>query len=111
MANDQTNTDGDGDGDACDADDDNDGVADGADSSPLDPARCADSEPDSCDVGSGVCSYTPHEVFAELVGLVNAGQVRPLVSKTYPLTEIDVAQADFLAKKYPGKLVLIPPQN
>jgi alcohol dehydrogenase len=57
------------------------------------------------------CSYTPHEVFAELVGLVNAGQVRPLVSKTYPLTEIDVAQADFLAKKYPGKLVLIPPQN
>lgn len=57
------------------------------------------------------CSYTPHEVFAELVGLINAGSVRPLVSKIYPLVEIGAAQADFAAKKYPGKLVLIPPQE
>jgi len=57
------------------------------------------------------CSYTPHEVFAELVGLINAGRVRPLVSKTYPLAEIAAAQADFAAKKYPGKLVLVPPQD
>lgn len=57
------------------------------------------------------CTYTPHEVFAELVGLINAGRVRPLVSKTYPLQEIATAQADFAAKKYPGKLVLIPPQD
>ena len=55
------------------------------------------------------CSYTPHAVFAELVGLINAGRVRPLVSKTYPLADINAAQADFAAKKYPGKLVLIPP--
>lgn len=33
----QTDTDGDNQGDACDPDDDNDGVADGADSAPLDP--------------------------------------------------------------------------
>jgi alcohol dehydrogenase len=57
------------------------------------------------------CSYTPHEVFAELVGLINAGRVKPLVSKTYPLVEIGAAQADFAAKKYPGKLVLVPPQD
>lgn len=57
------------------------------------------------------CSYTPHEVFAELVGLINAGHIKPLVSKTYPLSEIMVAQQDFAAKKYPGKLVLIPPQD
>lgn len=57
------------------------------------------------------CSYTPHEVFAELVGLINAGRVRPLVSKTYPLAEIAAAQADFAAKKSIGKLVLIPPQD
>jgi alcohol dehydrogenase len=57
------------------------------------------------------CSYTPHEVFAELVGLINTGRVRPLVSKTYPLAEIATAQADFAAKKYPGKLVLLPPQD
>jgi alcohol dehydrogenase len=48
-------------------------------------------------------------VFAELVGLINAGRVKPLVSKTYPLADINAAQADFAAKTYPGKLVLVPP--
>lgn len=57
------------------------------------------------------CSYTPHAVFSELVQLVNNGQVRPLVSKTYPLKDIKSAQADFSEKKYPGKLVLLPPEN
>ncbi len=57
------------------------------------------------------CSYTPHEVFAELVGLINAGRLKPLVSKTYPLADIAAAQSDLAAKKYPGKLVLIPPEN
>jgi alcohol dehydrogenase len=55
------------------------------------------------------CTYQPPEVFAELVALINAGGIRPHVSKTYPLSEIAAAQADFAAKTYPGKLVLIPP--
>jgi alcohol dehydrogenase len=54
------------------------------------------------------CTYQPTAVFAGLVELVNAGRVRPLVSKTYPMREIVAAQADFAAKRYPGKLVLIP---
>ena len=57
------------------------------------------------------CTFTPSEVFAELVGLINAGRLKPLVSKIYPLAEIAAAQADFAAKKYPGKLVLIPPKD
>lgn len=56
------------------------------------------------------CTYQPPEVFAALVDMINAGQVRPLVSKTYPLREIGAAQADFMSKTYPGKLVLIPPE-
>ncbi len=55
------------------------------------------------------CSFTPHETFSELIKLVNAGEVKPLVSKTYPLSEIHEAQAEFSSKKYPGKIVLIPP--
>lgn len=55
------------------------------------------------------CSFTPHEVFAGLVKLINEGRIRPLVSKTYPLAEIAAAQTDFASKTYPGKLVLIPP--
>ena len=57
------------------------------------------------------CTYTPPETFAALVDLVNAGQIKPLISKTYPLQDIAVAQADFQAKRYPGKLVLIPPES
>ena len=56
------------------------------------------------------CTYQSPAVFARLVELINAGTVRPLVSKTYPLSEIARAQADFNAKRYPGKLVLVPPE-
>jgi len=56
------------------------------------------------------CTYQPIEVFGELVDLINQGKIRPLVSKTYPLEDIARAQEDFLSKRYPGKLVLIPPQ-
>lgn len=41
--------------------------------------------------------------------MVNAGQVRPLVSRSYPLQQIARAQADFQSKTLPGKLVLVPP--
>lgn len=53
------------------------------------------------------CSFTPHAVFSELIALVNSGQVKPLVSKTYPLSEISEAQKDFSAKKFPGKIVCL----
>nr|WP_246162426.1 zinc-binding dehydrogenase [Roseovarius faecimaris] len=54
------------------------------------------------------CTFQSREVFARLVAQVNAGQVRPLISKTYPLAQIAEAQADFQTKRYPGKLVLLP---
>lgn len=57
------------------------------------------------------CSFTPHAVFSELIALANTGHVKPLVSKSYPLSDITKAQQDFSTKKYPGKLVLVPPQN
>ncbi|MEM9098865.1 MAG: alcohol dehydrogenase family protein [Pseudomonadota bacterium] len=55
------------------------------------------------------CTYQPREVFQGLVDLINAGTIRPLISATYPMAEIAQAQADFAQKRYPGKLVLIPP--
>lgn len=47
-------------------------------------------------------------VFENLIAYVEAGEIRPLVAKTYPLTDIVQAQKAFLTKKYTGKLVLIP---
>lgn len=48
-------------------------------------------------------------VFANLVGYIERGEIRPLVAATYPLSEIVAAQRVFLEKRHVGKIVLIPP--
>ncbi|MBF9060526.1 zinc-binding dehydrogenase, partial [Rhodobacterales bacterium HKCCSP123] len=53
-------------------------------------------------------TFQPPEGFAALVEMINAGTLRPLVSRTYPLRDIHRAQAEFAAKTHPGKLVLLP---
>ena len=54
------------------------------------------------------CTFQPPEVFRRLIDLINQGLLRPMIAKTYPLSNITQAQADFVAKTYVGKLVLIP---
>ena len=55
-------------------------------------------------------THQPREVFAGLVTIINTARIRPVVSKTYPLRDIAAAQADLEAGRYPGKLVLVPPE-
>ncbi len=55
-------------------------------------------------------TVTMPEIFSNLVGYVERGEIRPLLAQTYPLSKIDQAQRDFLAKKHIGKLVVIPPE-
>lgn len=57
------------------------------------------------------CTFQEDEVFQNLVRYIEAGEIRPVVAKTYPLAEIAQAQRDFLSKTHTGKLVLIPPQD
>lgn len=54
------------------------------------------------------CTVPPPGLFARLVATVERGGLRPLVSAVYPLREIARAQADFLAKRHTGKIVLVP---
>ncbi len=54
-------------------------------------------------------TYQPPEVFENLVGYIERGEVRPVVSATWPLDQIVEAQQAFLNKTFTGKLVLIPP--
>jgi NADPH:quinone reductase-like Zn-dependent oxidoreductase len=54
-------------------------------------------------------TFQQDEVFDNLVSYIEAGRIRPVVARTYPLSEIVQAQKDFLAKGHVGKLVLIPP--
>ena len=55
------------------------------------------------------CTFQEDYVFANLISYIEAGEIRPVVAKTYPLRDIAQAQDDFLAKKHTGKLVLVPP--
>lgn len=54
------------------------------------------------------CTFQEDEVFENLIRYIEAGEIRPVVARSYPLAEIAQAQRDFLSKKHTGKLVLIP---
>ena len=56
------------------------------------------------------CTNQSEAGFAALVAAINRGTLRPLISRTYPLRDIATAQADLVAGRYPGKLVLLPPE-
>jgi NADPH:quinone reductase-like Zn-dependent oxidoreductase len=52
------------------------------------------------------CTIDGPEVFRQLVGYMERGEIRPLVCGTWPLREIVLAQETFLQKTHLGKLVL-----
>lgn len=56
------------------------------------------------------CTHQEEVVFANLVGYVERGEIRPVVARTYPLRDLVRAQGDFLAKRFTGKLVLRVPE-
>lgn len=51
------------------------------------------------------------DVFQNLVGYIERGEIQPLIAKTYPLEDIVLAQQEFQLKKHIGKIVLVPPQD
>ena len=57
------------------------------------------------------CTFREDIVYENLIGYIERGKIRPVVARAYPLSEVVQAQQDFLAKKYVGKLVLVPPQE
>lgn len=60
-------------------------------------------------------THQPREVFAGLVTIINTARIRPVVSRTYPVRNIALAQAqaqaDPAAGRCPGKLVLVPSET
>ena len=53
------------------------------------------------------CTVLEPGVFGNLVGYIERGEIRPVVSATYPLAAIVAAQRDFLEKQHTGKIVLL----
>ncbi|HMI36877.1 MAG TPA: alcohol dehydrogenase family protein [Steroidobacteraceae bacterium] len=54
------------------------------------------------------CTIPGHGLFAQLLRLIERGEIRPLISATYPLRDIVAAQQAFLQKRHIGKIVLVP---
>lgn len=52
-------------------------------------------------------SLATHENFRRLVSLIEAGRLRPLVDRVFPLEMLREAQAAFESKEFLGKLVMI----
>ncbi len=56
------------------------------------------------------CTFQEPIVFKNLVGYIEAGELRPVVAATFPLHNIAAAQEKFLSKDFVGKLVLTLPE-
>ncbi|WP_417222398.1 zinc-binding dehydrogenase [Amphritea sp.] len=52
------------------------------------------------------CTVLGEEVFQNLVQRIERGEIKPIVAQTFPLAQIEAAQAQFLKKQHVGKIVL-----
>lgn len=53
-------------------------------------------------------SQGTRSAFKRLVGYIEAGKIKPLLDRTYPLSRFREAQAQFMSKNFFGKLVVQP---
>ena len=52
------------------------------------------------------CTVPPPHVFANLVGYIERGEIRPLVAAVFPLDQMVTAQETFLRKEHLGAIVI-----
>lgn len=52
------------------------------------------------------CTVLEPEVFANLIGYIERGEIKPCIAATFPLFDIVKAQEAFLTKRHVGKIVL-----
>lgn len=53
-------------------------------------------------------TVVPPGTFADLLGYIERGEIRPLLAATYPLRDLHEAQSAFIAKQHVGNIVVIP---
>jgi NADPH:quinone reductase-like Zn-dependent oxidoreductase len=55
------------------------------------------------------CTWQEDAVFEQLLGYVERGELVPLLARTYDLRDMAQAQAEFVAKRFVGKIALKVP--
>ncbi|MFM9852084.1 MAG: alcohol dehydrogenase family protein [Sphingomonadaceae bacterium] len=53
------------------------------------------------------CTILERDVFANMIGYIERGEIKPLLSATFPMRGIVAAQEAFLTKRHVGKIVLV----
>ena len=53
-------------------------------------------------------TVVPRHVFGDVVGYIERGEVRPVLAGTWPLSELRVAQREFIDKRHIGSIVVLP---
>ena len=53
------------------------------------------------------CTVLEPEVFPNLIGYIERGEIKPVLAATYPRAQIVAAQEAFLTKRHVGKVVLV----
>jgi len=53
-------------------------------------------------------TVTPPEVMQNVVRYIEAGQIKPVLAATYPLSKLREAQLTFIEKQHTGNIVVIP---
>ena len=56
-------------------------------------------------------TIVPPGMFADLVGYIERGEIKPLLAGTWPLEQLREAQEAFLRKQHVGNYVVIPPDG
>jgi NADPH:quinone reductase-like Zn-dependent oxidoreductase len=56
------------------------------------------------------CTFQSKGILENVIRYIEDGEIRPVVSGSFPLRDIVDAQQEFISKKHTGKLVLVPPQ-
>lgn len=54
------------------------------------------------------CTVTSLNVFPDLVGYIERAEIRPILARTYPLSEFHAAQQAFIDKTHVGNIVVVP---
>jgi len=53
-------------------------------------------------------TVVPPQIFRDLVGYIERGEVKPLLAATYPLEDFHAAQTAFIDKAHVGNIVVVP---
>lgn len=52
------------------------------------------------------CTILEQDIFPNLVGYIEQGEIKPMLAAAYPLEELHAAQTEFIEKKHTGNIVV-----